>query len=234
MKNKEKVAGIIGGMGPEATVDLLQRVINLTPALDDKDHIRCIVDNDPKIPSRIKAIIEGKGEDPSPYLARMARQLESWGADFLAIPCNTAHYYYDSISKAVDIPVLNLIQLVVNHIERTDSSCKKIGMLGSTALIVTGLYENPFKKIGVDVIYPSSTDQDNLFNLIRKIKAGNSLDRIIPDYIEIVKNLSDTGIDSVIIGCTELSVIQCEMPIKQIDAADVLAQAIVDTAKKSK
>ncbi len=128
MENNEKVAGIIGGMGPEATVDLLQRVIKRTPVLDDKDHIRCIVDNDPKIPSRIKAIIEGKGEDPGPYLAKMARQLESWGADFLAIPCNTAHFYYESIANAVNIPVLNLIQLVVNHVKKTDPFCKKIGM----------------------------------------------------------------------------------------------------------
>ncbi len=231
MKSKEKVAGIIGGMGPEATVDLLQRVINLTPALDDKDHIRCIVDNDPKIPSRIKAIIDGHGEDPGPYLAKMANQLESWGADFLAIPCNTAHFYYESIANAVDIPVLNLIQLVVNHVNRTDSSFKKIGMLGSTALIVTGLYEKPFKEIGIEVIYPSSNDQDTLFNLIRRIKAGNSVESIIPEYIEIGKNLSRAGVESAIIGCTELSVIQCELPFRQIDAADVLAQAIVDTAK---
>ncbi len=234
MENKEKVAGIIGGMGPEATVDLLQRVINLTPALDDKDHIRCIVDNDPKIPSRIKAIIEGQGEDPGPYLAKMAKQLESWSADFLAIPCNTAHFYYASRANAVDIPVLNLIQLVVNHVKKTDPSCKKIGMLGSTALIVTGLYETPFKEIGVEVIYPSSDDQDTLFNLIKNIKAENSLESIIPDYIEIGKNLSKEGVDSAIIGCTELSVIQCEMPFKQIDAADVLARAIVETAKNIK
>ena len=97
-------------MGPEATVDLMQRIIRLTPALDDADHIRCIVDNNPKVPSRIKAIIEGNGEDPGPCMADMGRRLESWGADFLVIACNTAHYYYDAVQEAVNIPVINLIE----------------------------------------------------------------------------------------------------------------------------
>ncbi len=89
MKCSEKVVGIIGGMGPEATEDLMQRIIRLTPARDDIDHIRCIVDNNPKIPSRVRAIIQGDGESPAPCLSDMAKRLESWGADFLAIPCNS-------------------------------------------------------------------------------------------------------------------------------------------------
>ena len=79
---KEKIAGIIGGMGPEATVDMMQRIIRLTPADDDRDHVRVIVDNNPKVPSRIKAIIEQDGSDPGPCLADMAQRLEAWGADF--------------------------------------------------------------------------------------------------------------------------------------------------------
>ncbi len=86
----EKVVGIIGGMGPEATVDLMRRIIANTPALDDIDHIRCIVDNNPKIPSRIKALIEADGESPGPVMAAMGKSLEAYGVDFLAIPCNTA------------------------------------------------------------------------------------------------------------------------------------------------
>ncbi len=90
---KEKIVGIIGGLGPEATVDLMRRVIQATPASDDQDHIRMIVDCNPKVPSRMKAILEGTGEDPAPYLVIMAKDLAAWGADFLAIACNTAHLY---------------------------------------------------------------------------------------------------------------------------------------------
>ena len=114
---KDKTVGIIGGMGPEATVDLMQRIIRLTPARDDIDHIRCIVDNNPKVPSRIKAIIEKTGEDPGPCMADMGRRLENAGADFLVIACNTAHYYYDAVQKAVSIPVINLIELVSNYVK---------------------------------------------------------------------------------------------------------------------
>ncbi|HEY1837589.1 MAG TPA: aspartate/glutamate racemase family protein, partial [Rhizomicrobium sp.] len=81
----EKVVGVIGGMGPEATVDFLSRVLRATPATDDADHIRVLVDNNPKIPSRIAALIEGGGEDPLPALIAMARGLESQGADFLVM-----------------------------------------------------------------------------------------------------------------------------------------------------
>ena len=116
-EKKEKIVGILGGMGPDATVDLMQRIIRLTPALDDADHIRCIVDNNPKVPSRIKAIIEGGGEDPGPCMADMGRRLASWGADFLVIACNTAHYYHGAVQQAVDIPVINLIDLVTNHVK---------------------------------------------------------------------------------------------------------------------
>ena len=88
---KELVAGILGGMGPEATVDLMHRIIAHTDARDDIDHVRCIVDNNPKVPSRIKALLEGGGESPAPCMADMGRRLEAWGADFLCIACNTAH-----------------------------------------------------------------------------------------------------------------------------------------------
>ena len=136
---EEKTVGIIGGMGPEATIDLMQRILRLTPApkgkdMDDIDHIRCLVDNNPKIPSRIKAIIDKDGVDPGPFIADMAKGLESWGADFLAIPCNTAHYYYDIVQSAVNIPVINLIDIVCHHIGTHFPDHDKIGILASTAV----------------------------------------------------------------------------------------------------
>jgi len=94
-------------MGPEATVDLMLRVIKATPATDDQDHIHMLVDNNPKVPSRIKARLHGSGESPAPVLVSMARRLADWGADFLAIPCNTVHHYLREVQKAVDIPVLD-------------------------------------------------------------------------------------------------------------------------------
>ena len=233
-EKKEKIVGILGGMGPEATVDLMQRIIQLTPALDDIDHIRCIVDNNPKVPSRIKAIIEGDGEDPGPCMADMARRLESWGADFLAIACNTAHYYYEVVSNAVKIPVINLIDLVVSHVKQTSPECRKIGILASPAVRMTGLYEKRFHSAGIEVVYPGPVFQERLFNVIKAIKTGDTSVEVVQTYKEICENLNSSGVESVIIACTELSVITCDLPFEIIDSTEILAREIVDVAKRIK
>jgi len=230
-EKKEKIVGILGGMGPEATVDLMQRIIRLTPALDDIDHIRCVVDNNPKVPSRIKAIIEGDGEDPGPCMADMARRLESWGADFLAIACNTAHYYYEAVSNAVKIPVIHLIDLVVSHVRKTHPDAVKIGMLASPAVRMTGLYEKRCHAVGIEVVYPDPVFQDRLFNVIKAVKTGDTSAELVQTYNEICENLNSSGVDAVIIACTELSIISSNLPFKTIDSAEVLAREIIDIAK---
>ena len=100
-KETHPVVGVIGGMGPEATLALMQRVVRSTPATDDADHIHLIIDNNPKVPSRIAALVEGHGKNPAPVLATMAERLEIAGADVLAIPCNTAHTYLDEIRSSL-------------------------------------------------------------------------------------------------------------------------------------
>lgn len=231
MKKAEKVVGILGGMGPEATVDLMQRIIALTPALDDIDHVRCIVDNNPKVPSRIKAIIDGNGEDPGPCMADMAKRLEAWGADFLAIPCNTAHYYYNAVAGAVQIPVINLLDLVVAHVKETRETCRSIGVLASTAVLRTRLYEKRFEHIGITVVYPPQELQGKLLDVIKKVKAGNSSQEIAIQYQEICQSLTEAGVDVAIVACTELGVIKTDVSLELIDATDVLARKIVAVAK---
>jgi aspartate racemase len=145
---RQKTVGIIGGMGPEATVDLMQRIIQATPANDDQDHLRMLVDNNPKVPSRIKALIEGTGEDPAPVLVQMARDLERWGAGFLAMPCNTAHHFHPAVQAAVGVPVLNMIELTAGRIQQETPNVRKVGLLASTAVIRTDLYGKSFARNG--------------------------------------------------------------------------------------
>lgn len=231
---KEKIAGILGGMGPEATIDLMKRIIEHTPALDDADHVRCIIDNNPKVPSRIKAIIDGNGENPGPCMADMARRLEAWGADFLVIPCNTAHYYYGDVAEAVGIPVVHLIDLVVEKVILGYPDMQKVGLLASTTMLMTKLYETRFMTKGLEVIYPDMPMQDKLFNIIRRVKAGDTGPLVRSDFAKICLHVAEKGSEVCILGCTELGIIGDNLPVRCIDAADVLAREIVAIAKEEK
>jgi aspartate racemase len=233
-ETKEKIVGILGGMGPEATVDLMQRIIRLTPALDDADHIRCIVDNNPKVPSRIKAIIEGDGEDPGPCMADMGRRLETWGADFLAIACNTAHYYYDAVQQAVSIPVINLIDLVADHVNDNFPNQRKIGILASPAVSMTGLYTQRFSRLGIEDVWPEPDHQASLLSIIRAIKKGNTGSNVRDDYKRVCQNLMQRGAEIALIACTELSALGGDLPLKSLDAAEILAMEIVRVATNRK
>jgi aspartate racemase len=145
-----KIVGIIGGMGPEATVDLMSRIIKATSAEDDIDHIRMVVDNNPKVPSRIKALLDGGGESPVHCLQDMARRLAAWGVDFLAMPCNTAHYFHKDIQDAVSIPVLDMIALAAARTADSNPGVETVGLLASTATINLNIYEQGCSPKGSD------------------------------------------------------------------------------------
>ena len=231
---KEKVVGILGGMGPDATVDLMQRIIRLTPALDDADHIRCIVDNNPKVPSRIKALIEGHGEDPGPCMADMGRRLEAWGADFLVIACNTAHYYYDAVQEAVGIPVINLIGLVARHIKTAFPNVDQVGILASPAVAKTGLYTRRLQQLGIGDVWPDTQHQEYLLGVIKSIKQGDCGERVIETYTDVCDHMKQKGVSLAIVACTELSAIGGQLPLDSVDAADILAKEIVQVATNRK
>src|SRR6516162_7724162 len=158
---KHRVVGIIGGMGPEATVDLMRRVVAKTPAQDDADHIHLIVESNPKIPSRIAHLIDGTGADPTPELIRIAVNLQRAGADALAIPCNTAHAYADSIRRAVSIPLLDMVSLTIEHL--CAKGAARVGILASTAVHSTALFSKGLSAHGIEVVL--SARQDDLMAL---------------------------------------------------------------------
>ncbi len=227
-----KTVGVIGGMGPEATVDLMRRVIEATPARDDVDHIRMLVDNNPKVPSRIKALIEGTGESPAPCMIEMARGLERQGADFLVIPCNTAHHYYAEVAAGVNIPIVNLVDLTCRSAKSAQPELGRAGLLASSALRMIRLYEPWFERIGVDVLYPQPGRQEALMALIRAVKAKRQTADDLEAYQRAAEDLEAQGADCLVVACTELSVIgdrlQTALPI--YDASDLLAREIVRQA----
>jgi len=229
----DKIVGVIGGMGPEATVDLMTRVIKATPAEDDKDHIRMVVDNNPKVPSRIKALIEGTGESPAPAMSEMARNLAALGADFLAIPCNTAHFYYNEICSAVSIPVLNMIDVTIETLLKENVNIRTVGLLAADAVIQTGLYGKPLAEKGVDLIYPSPDLQGRLMKSILRIKTGRYGQGEGQALRSATSELIRRKAEAVIVACTELSIISdtLDIHVKLYDATEELAKRIVKVAK---
>lgn len=228
----EKIAGIIGGMGPEATVDLMQRIIRLTPASDDCDHIRCVVDNNPKVPSRIRAIIDGDGKDPGPVMADMGKRLEAFGADFLAIACNTAHFYYNAVQDAVNIPVIHIVEQVTHHILKHYPEENRIGILASPAVAMTRLYKNEFSRYGLDDIWPGTEDQQTLLEVIKAVKRAETGNEVRETYKKIAAGLADKGVRVAVVACTELSVLEETLPVATVDAAQVLAHEIIAMARR--
>jgi aspartate racemase len=230
---REKTVGIIGGMGPEATVDLMRRIIELTPVEDDADHIHMLVDNNPKVPSRIKALIERTGESPATCLMDMAQKLELQGADFLVIPCNTAHHYHASVASAVSVPVINLIQLTAEAVHAKQVNIRKVGMLASSALRMIELYEPWFREFNIEIVYPMEAEQALVMQLIRDVKARRSTQAQLTQYNAVAASLETRGVECLVVACTELSVIndklESDLPI--YDASEILAAEIIRMAK---
>jgi aspartate racemase len=218
------VLGIIGGMGPEATVELMRRIVTRTPANDDADHLHLIVESSPRIPSRIAHLVEGTGADPTPELVRIARNLATAGATALAMPCNTAHGYADAIRAAVGIPLLDMVALTAAEVAR-DARAGCVGLLASTAVHRTGLYERALARHGSRVVGPD--DPAAVMELIRDVKRGETGADARARLASFIETLAPRC-DVVVIACTELSVIApAARAVPVIDALDVLVSAIL-------
>lgn len=148
---KEKVVGILGGMGPEATIDLFAKIVEETHAKCDEDHLRIIVDNNPKMPSRQDAIMKGT-ESPVAAMVATAENLKKAGADFIIIGANTAHYFYEEVASQVDIPFLHIIDEAVKEMMRQVPGIKKVGVMATNAAVKIKLYDKCCARFGIEVI----------------------------------------------------------------------------------
>ncbi len=228
----EKIIGILGGMGPEATIDLFYKIIKSTPAEKDQDHLRIIIDNNPKIPDRTAAIL-GKGEDPLPALQESAQNLEKAGAGFIIISCNTAHYFLPLIRESVKIPILNMIEETAKEIQKRISPIQKVGLLASIGIYKTEIYHQQFKKFNIEVISPEEKDKEEVMKTIYAVKAGNLSEEIKKNILTIAQRLVDKGAEVIIAGCTEIPLIlkEGDLSVPLIDPTQILAKVAVQKAK---
>lgn len=227
-----KVVGVLGGMGPDATVDFMAKVIASTPATKDQDHIRMIVDQNPKVPDRQAAIL-GDGEDPGPDLAAMAVRLEAAGADFLVIPCNTAHVFEDKILAAVSIPLISIIDATVAAIDERCPGADAAGVLATNACLHANVYQDALNQAGIRPLLPDKGDQDALTILIGKIKAGDKGEEVSNAMHDLAKALVERGAQAIIAGCTEIPLVLDDalLAVPLISSTDMLAQKTVALAR---
>lgn len=220
--------GILGGMGPEATVLLMQRLIAAVPAHDDSDHIPLIVDQNPQVPSRLRRLIEGTGEDPGPVLAEMAHRLQSAGAEALAMPCNTAHHYAPVIRAATDVPLLDMVELSATRARELAGHGGSIGILASPAVRHTGLFESAFAAKGLHLVYIE--DDAIPVSIIRHIKANRARDEAVAGLTALSQDLLARGAVVQMIGCTEFSLIPDAVApeARAFDTLDCLVEAIIE------
>lgn len=201
----EKALGIIGGMGPLATVNLFEKIVLLTDAKNDQEHLQILIDNNTRIPDRTNYILNGTGEDPTIQLVESALKLQSIGADYLVMPCNTAHNFYDKIVEAIDIPFLNMIEETGKYILKKYPDIKDIGLLATEGTISAKVYDDVFKEYGLNIIKPNEKNKRHITELIYNIKEGIAQDDF-QGYYETVKEIESQGVQLFILGCTELSV----------------------------
>ena len=222
-----KTLGILGGMGPLATADLFYKIVSLTQAKSDRDHIHIITDNYCEIPDR-SAYILGDGEDPIHHMYEAARKLEGAGVDFLVMPCNTAHYFYDKISEKIAIPFLNMIDETASAlIEET-----MVGLLATEGTYSARLYEEAFLPYNTAVETPEESIKKLINTLIYNFKGGETAKT--EDLDAVIDYFRGKGVGKLILGCTELPLIfkGYPSPIPLIDPTEILAMAAIRYAGK--
>ena len=228
------ILGIMGGMGPAATCDLFRKITELSHASKDQEHIHVLIDSNTQIPDRSKYIC-GLGEDPKIEMIRSITRLEMMGANYIVIPCNTAHYFYDEILPYTKVPIVHMISITAEFLKKTYPKLQDFILLATEGTYKSEVYKNTFKKYDLNIIEPNQKDKKTIMNWIYKVKAGE----FCIDSSESETLISRYTVNNrapIILGCTELPLLaeKIGMPKEYIDPASILAQCCVDIAEGRK
>jgi aspartate racemase len=229
---QEKTIGIMGGQGPEATLDLFRRILANTPAQTDQDHFHILIDCNPKVPNPNNSITKGEA-DPTVMLCANARNLEKAGADFIIIPCNTVHIFLEPIRASVKIPVLSIVDCALDALLSAHPAVQRAGILASPAVVQTGLYTRALAARGVQSVVPDAAGQQDIHDVIFAVKAGDKSAPVREKLLRICRQLMDQGSDALILGCTELPLLvsPADFPVPAIDTLEELALAAIQAAR---
>ena len=200
-----KTLGIIGGLGPMATACLLELLVNMTDAARDQDHLNAIVYHQPSIPDRTAFILGKSPADPLPPMRALAEKLDGQGVGCIIIPCNTAHYFYEDISRGLKAAFPHLIRETAAYLKR--AGVKAAGVMATDGTIACGLYQKELEALGIRPVLPAPPEQKLVMSLIYdQVKAGKPADMAM--FRQVTGALFAAGAEKIILGCTELSVIK--------------------------
>lgn len=227
------VAGVIGGLGPEATLDFFAKVLAHSHAKTDQEHIHLIIENNPKTPNRNDAIA-GKGPSPVPALIAMAQALERAGADFVVMACNTAHAFEGEIRAVLDKPFVSLIDEVVAEAGRIHPEVRRVGVLATQGSRDANIFGPAFARKGIDVVQLDVPRQAAFMKLLYRIKSGERGPEVRAAMRALGEDLIAMGAEVLVAGCTEVPLVLAEgentRPL--IDSTDVLARQTVRYARR--
>jgi len=228
---QEKVIGILGGMGPEATLNCFEKIIRNTPAQSDPDHLPVIIINNPRVPDRIRAILEN-GPSPLPALIEGCSSLKKAGADFVIIPCVTAHYFLNELQENVELPIISIVDAVIEHIHNHHPQLKKIGLLATSVTIKSRIFQNSLTASGIETVVCSEKVQQRVIAAIHDIKSNRtsrSREAITHDLTKVAGHLVERGAQGIIAACTEipLALTQADVTVPYFDSLLILARAAI-------
>lgn len=233
MRHTPRVVGVLGGMGPAATIDFMAKVLrhSQTGAASEQDHVRLIVDSNPSLPDR-NAAVAGTGPSPAPGLAAMARGLERAGAELLVMPCNAAHAFADAVIAATPLPFLHLIEETVGAVQADHPAARRIGVLAVNGAAQARLYERALEPRGLEPVVPTTEERARFMEAVWRIKAGDlSFGRTV--IRETAEQLIARGAEVIVAGCTEVPLVlgPGDLAVPLVDSTDVLAQRAVAAAR---
>lgn len=224
------LVGILGGMGPAATVDFYSKLIAATPAATDQEHLRVMIWADPSIPDRTQAIIGG-GEDPTDSLAAGAQKLKDAGAAFYVVTCNGAHAFLPAVREKVDLEYLSIVEVTTEHIAALPYA-SAAGLLATEATLAAGLYQESFARQGIDPVVPDAEGQHVVMEAIYAVKAGTLTMEQEHALVAVAEGLVEDGADVIVAACTEipLALSAGDSPRPLIDPSMLLANEVVQKA----
>ena len=231
MAGNDKLVGVIGGMGPGATVDFMSRVLAETPAEEDQQHVRMVVEHNPRIPSRQLAM-RGEGENPGPVMAAMAHRLESAGADFLVMPCNVAHAWQGDIEAAISIPFVSIVEESVRSAVDCSGDNSALGLMTTPGCFTAGLYQRALAETGRPIITQTSDELAETMSLVERIKGGDRSHEVSDGLRSLADQLVGRGARVLIAACTEFPLVLngSMFDVAFVSSTDVLAQKTVALA----